>query len=603
MKYRTKRTRLQAKVFRYYLAMAGIILTVFSIFFYNFSSRNLLASQIQAMESINDSFLAQVDDAIGKLDITSININYSNMSKDILDNYFNLTITDATLKNLAQFFIAMSGTELKADQINLYDYSGMELQVGLSTMVKPADDKSMEFVAQTQLSGGSKIITTPYQTTLYAKPAKYNQWFISLYRSFYNQYGRPVGAIETAKQCKSIFKSVITYQKKHKDSAATTLIFDKDKNLIYPYDIDNEKERNLLASYYDTASSEPNVPFESPRGYGKEYATRTTSKYTGFTYLTIVPQNEILMPVHQMLKILAVAVSLIFFLSILISANLSKSIVKPIKHLKHIIQRLELDTLGEEKVMNYPVSVDELEELYQAFELMSEHLKTSMCQLMEAQEQEVKSRSLALQSQMNPHFYYNSLSSIMILAENGENDEVITMCKYLSKIMRYITDSTNQVVTLGDELEYVRKYLYCMKVRYQSSLNYSISVDEKLLSLSVPKLIIQPIVENAIKYGSNCAPPWSIRIESFLTEKDWRITITDSGTGFTEDALNKISSNIQKALENSGLPELKINGLGTLNVFLRWKLFCKEQIIFEYGNTPDGHGFVSIGRIIRNHSL
>ena len=79
----------------------------------------------------------------------------------------------------------------------------------------------------------------------------------------------------------------------------------------------------------------------------------------------------------------------------------------------------------------------------------------------------------------------------------------------LSRIMRYITNTTETTVTLKDELDYVQKYLYCMKVRYQSSLNYSIHVDESLLSQPVPKLIIQPIVENAIRYGSNCAPPVS----------------------------------------------------------------------------------------------
>ena len=74
------------------------------------------------------------------------------------------------------------------------------------------------------------------------------------------------------------------------------------------------------------------------------------------------------------------------------------------------------------------------------------------------------------------------------------------MCRNLSRIMRYITNTTETTVTLKDELDYVQKYLYCMKVRYQSSLNYSIHVDESLLSQPVPKLIIQPIVENAMEH-------------------------------------------------------------------------------------------------------
>lgn len=123
-------------------------------------------------------------------------------------------------------------------------------------------------------------------------------------------------------------------------------------------------------------------------------------------------------------------------------------------------------------------------------------------------------------------------------------------------------------------------------------------MDESLLSEKVPKLLIQPIVENAIRYGSDCAPPWTISISSQIDENSWKITVTDTGPGFSEEACERISRSLAKADQNPGLPELKINGLGTVNVYLRWKLFCKGNIIFEYGNTEDGHGIVSIGRYI-----
>ena len=105
-----------------------------------------------------------------------------------------------------------------------------------------------------------------------------------------------------------------------------------------------------------------------------------------------------------MLKILLAVVAAFLAAAVIVSYRLSRSVVKPVKHLKHIIQRMELDTLGQEKVTSYPVSVNELEELYQAFQLMSDNLKDSMTQLNEAKEQEMKARSMALQSQINPHF-------------------------------------------------------------------------------------------------------------------------------------------------------------------------------------------------------
>lgn len=591
-----KSRSLQSKLFFAYISLACLILFSFAVFFYAFVSRQLKDSQISAMNTLNSSFQTQVDSAIRNLDTVSVNINYSNQSKSILDQSFGLRISSDMLSDMSDLFISLSGTELKADQVNLYDFSGYVLEAGISTLVKQTDGAKDEWIEAARELEGKKILTQPYCTKEYSKTAKYDQWFISLYRSFNNQYKRGVGVIETAKQCKSVFKSIITYEKKNNENAANVYIFDSNGNLIYPYDIDSQEAEKLAPYYQLTQAENSALTLTSPLTGKTEYASRTVSTYTGYTYLTILPESVVLAPVYDLLRILAAIVALFLSVSVLISYRLSRSVVKPVKHLKHIIQRMELDSLGQEKVTTYPVSVNELEELYQAFQLMSDNLKDSMEQLNQAKEQEMKARSMALQTQINPHFYYNTLSSIMVLAENGDSETVVKMCRNLSQIMRYITNTAETTVTLKDELDYVQKYLYCMKVRYQSSLNYIIHVDESLLSQPVPKLIIQPIVENAIRYGSNCAPPWNISITSVVTEGSWQIEVTDSGPGFTEEAKERITANIMKAIQNPGLPELKINGLGTINVYLRWKMFCKGDIIFRYGNTAEGHGIVSIGR-------
>lgn len=591
-----KQRSLQSKLFIAYLSMACLILFSFAAFFYLFVAGRLKESQISAMNTLNSSFQSQVDSAIQNLDTVSVNINYSNISKSILDQKFDLNISDDMLSQMSDLFLSLSGTELKAAQVNLYDFSGYVLQAGLSTMVKKTDSSRTEWLQKAREASGKKIIIKPYFTYEYSKSAKYPQWMISVYRSFTNQYRRGVGVIETAKQCKSIFKSIISYEKKNHNVAASVYVFNNDGELIYPYDI-SEKNAEQIKPYFTlTDDSQTSTRLKSPLTGKNVYATRADSKYTGFTYLTVQPESFILAPVYQMIKILMAVVAAFLLVSVIISYRLSRSVVKPVKHLKHIIQRMELDTLGQEKVTSYPVSVNELEELYQAFQHMSDNLKDSMLELTQTKEQEIRARSMALQTQINPHFYYNSLSSISVLAENGDCDTVVKMCRNLSMIMRYITDTGHTTVTLADELDYVRKYLYCMKVRYQSSLNYHIDVDESILMQKVPKLLIQPFVENAVRYGSDCAPPWTITISSYVADNCWKITVTDTGPGFSEEACARIAENLAKADQNPGLPALKINGLGTVNVYLRWKLFCKEDIIFEYGNNEDGHGMASIGR-------
>lgn len=120
-----KTRSLQSKLFIAYLGMACLILFSFAIFFYVFASGQLKKSQISAMSTLNSTFQSQVDSAIQNLDTVSVNINYSNMSKSVLDQKFDLNISDEMLSAMSDLFISLSGTELKADQVNLYDFSDM----------------------------------------------------------------------------------------------------------------------------------------------------------------------------------------------------------------------------------------------------------------------------------------------------------------------------------------------------------------------------------------------------------------------------------------------------------------------------------------------
>ena len=113
-----KSRSLQSKLFFAYISLACLILFSFAVFFYAFVSRQLKQSQISAMNTLNSSFQTQVDSAIRNLDAVSVNINYSNQSKTILDNSFNLNISSNMLSAMSDLFISLSGTELKADQVN-----------------------------------------------------------------------------------------------------------------------------------------------------------------------------------------------------------------------------------------------------------------------------------------------------------------------------------------------------------------------------------------------------------------------------------------------------------------------------------------------------
>ena len=496
-----KSRSLQSKLFFAYISLACLILFSFAVFFYAFVSRQLKQSQISAMNTLNSSFQTQVDSAIRNLDAVSVNINYSNQSKTILDNSFNLNISSNMLSAMSDLFISLSGTELKADQVNLYDFSGYVLEAGISTIVKKTDGSKDEWIEGARELEGKKVLTPPYCTREYTKTATYDQWFISLYRSFNNQYKRGVGVIETAKQCKSVFKSIITYKKKNHEDAASIYVFDSNGDLIYPYDISQEYKAALQPYYELTKGDDSALTFISPLTGKTEYAAEAVSSYTGYTYLTIQPESVVLAPVYNLLRILAAIVALFLTISIFISYRLSRSVVKPVKHLKHIIQRMELDTLGQEKVTAYPVSVNELEELYQAFQLMSDNLKDSMEQLNQAKEQEMKARSMALQTQINPHFLYNTLDSIYCVAIIHGDDQIAEMILALSNNFKLSLNNGEKYISVADSIRRIEEYMKLQNMRYQDRFELHIEVQPEIMVNKIISFILQPFVENAMYHG------------------------------------------------------------------------------------------------------
>jgi two-component system sensor histidine kinase YesM len=115
------------------------------------------------------------------------------------------------------------------------------------------------------------------------------------------------------------------------------------------------------------------------------------------------------------------------------------------------------------------------------------------------------------------------------------------------------------------------------------------------MDAQVPRLIIQPLVENCMKYGNNCQPPWKISIIGECTDQKWEIHISDNGPGFTDEALEKIREKIRQSEEHPGIPDVEIHGMGLLNVYLRWKLAYQERMIFRCENLPEGGSCVTLG--------
>ncbi|MGN0364044.1 MAG: sensor histidine kinase [Bilifractor sp.] len=594
-----KLRKLQSKLFSYMMLPPILVLAFFSLFFLQYNSRILISREQNVLETLNSTLMNATEKQLNDLDKFSSNLNFYNRKTDLLPDVMDFNVNSEQGRAFLDYVQTMNGLDPKANQINLYDFYGNVIESGMITKNAAYQTEDVPWMDQVKVLRGKKLISTPYRTGKYSQGSVSSNWYLSLYRATLNRQNQIIGAIETVKSCKVIFRSIASYESKS-SSQASIFVFASDGTRIYPYEDITDKQKETYQNYYKTQEASDasyGIGTDPETGIKYQYS-RQTSPYSGWTYMVLQKNSVILRPVYHMTQILLSVTGLMVLFSILLSLYLSHNMVKPIKHLKHVVQRLRLENLGEEKLDQYDASYDELDELYKEFQKMSESLQQSLAELEISQKLELKSRVIALQVQMNPHFYYNTLSCISILAENGQNEDVTKLCQTLSQIMRYITNTGTTIVSVSDEIHYIREYMYCMKVRYQESLDYSIDILPEIMEEKIPKLILQPLVENSIKYGTDCLPPWKITVTSYRDDEMWYITVTDTGNGFSEKVLDELNTKIADVNRDPRhkLTDLKIGGLGMINVYIRWKLYCGEDILFDYGNTEDGHAYVMIGR-------
>ena len=161
---------------------------------------------------------------------------------------------------------------------------------------------------------------------------------------------------------------------------------------------------------------------------------------------------------------------------------------------------------------------------------------------------------MALQSQLNPHFIHNMLQTIGIMAEEGSSAAIQELILNLARMLRYVSSTEATTATLGTEIEYAESYLAGMRARFGESLEYVIDVRPEMRQIVVPRLILQPFIENCFKYGTTARPPWRIELRGSCADGRWSIEILDNGPGFAAETLARISERLAARRQTRGRP-------------------------------------------------
>ena len=219
------------------------------------------------------------------------------------------------------------------------------------------------------------------------------------------------------------------------------------------------------------------------------------------------------------------------------------SITRPFKELSQVTDEIAKGNLSVRANVNTGV---EATALSNSMNTMIDKINELLEQVTTEQIRLRKAEFELLQAQINPHFLYNTLDAIIWLAEAGEQKRVVGMVRNLSDFFRTSLNQGKDINSIKEEMLHVKSYLEIQHVRYQDILSYDIEVPEALYIYSIPKITIQPLVENALYHGiKNKRGMGHIRIRGEAGEKDFTITVTDDGIGIDETRLRQVQSGIQ----------------------------------------------------------
>lgn len=358
-------------------------------------------------------------------------------------------------------------------------------------------------------------------------------------------------------------------------------------NLIYhPYY--NKINRGLFRENTDIVCTSEDGVYKKMRSEdgNKQTVIISTIAYTGWKMVGVVRQDARTDSLEQFRIYMVVIVIMLIMMLLLVNRIVSKKISSPILKLDASVRAYEAG----EKPDIYIGGSYEIRHLGNSIQSSYEEIERLMKKIMEEQNERRKSELAALQSQINPHFLYNTLESITWMIESGKNQDAVFMISELAKLFRISLSRGKTIISIKDELQHCRNYMNIQKYRYKERFETEYDISEEIYSFCTVKLILQPILENAIYYGVGDMDKDEdprIVVRGWKQEQDIYIAVSDNGIGMRHEDVENILTGNQKAIKHG-------SGVGLINVHTRIRLMFGKKYGLIVESEPDEGTTVTI---------
>jgi len=352
------------------------------------------------------------------------------------------------------------------------------------------------------------------------------------------------------------------------DASGYAYMIDSEGEIIY-----HEKERLIRAGLYhensEIAASYPDGPQEEVYEGSLRQVIVKTVGYTGWKIVSVIPNSELVISSSQMRLFVITVVFLAAALLVVIIGFISSRIAQPILELENSVRDLEKGSLDLNIYTGGPYEVSHLGLTIRS---AVEQMRYLMGEIVREQEEKRKSEFDALQAQINPHFLYNTLDSIVWMIESGRQREAISMVTALASLFRISLSGGKAIIPLRTELQHAQYYLYIQKIRYKNKFSVEVDVDESIQDCMTIKLILQPLLENAIYHAMELMDDeGEITIRGYADGDDIVLEVKDNGLGIPKDMIPLLLTGQAPKSGRKG------SGIGVRNVHQRLRLYYGEK--------------------------
>lgn len=596
---------IQSKIFLSYGSIFLLLIMLVSMLYYNTSYENFLKNQEHTSRQLSKIITTQMNQYLDSI---------NNIQKRILESEDILTyiFEDASKRDVLldrafrQNIYSITGYDFDFYHMNIYnlqDHTLLTFGQNYDYIDYSPDTEIEKTLLQPVIEKNGAIYLSALNDPVIYSPVQ-DTSTISLLRAF-NRYSltMPRAVIEIQISYQRLQEIITDTVLSYGDGEDEIFICTPDCRPIYPLSLTHE-----TMEYYTSLPTKEQVLFKNPSTKKAEMVTAYESPKFGITTTLLVPEKY-LSSNRRTFMIGSVSLfGISMLLLMILTYKIAKSISAPLLTLKNRISVLELESLSQEKPLpKVNETFSEVEILNEAYNRMQSRLKQSLDDVVASRTLTMHAQLMSLQAQMDSHFLYNTLAIISIIAEENDDPQAAAMCIKLTEMLRYTTEDYSQPTTLEQELHHCRNYTDLMSIRFGRKIQFIYEIDDLLNTTTVPRLIMQPIVENCVKYSRKEGRILQISMRVFMENNWWKMVIQDNGDGFSKDSLIKIYDRIDRLKQEKTHPTLSIDGLGLANIYLRLKLYYDNEFLFELTNTSQNETIsgacITIGGPCHEHKL